>query len=124
MRKYYHLELIQRNFIEYGCHTNLRAPVRGIITHSSPHVAQVTAEKLEDVILQHELHLVLIYFFLCGERKKEILSSFTKKSKTLNIQGECCKVFSISRSGLMLSRNHNPPYSVSTIVSTISNRLY
>lgn len=66
--QHYHLVLIQSNFIQYCYHTNLRSSVRWIIAYSSPHVAQFTAEKLEDVILQHELHLVLVYFFLCGER--------------------------------------------------------
>ncbi len=41
-----------------------------MITYSGSHVAQLTAEQGEDMILQHELHLVLIYFFLCRERKK------------------------------------------------------
>lgn len=56
----------------------------GIITHSSPHVAQFAVEKGEDVILQHELHIVLVYFFLCGERK--VPSTFTKQANTHNLQ--------------------------------------
>lgn len=40
------------------------------ITYSCSHVAQFTAEQGEDMILQHELHLVFIYFFLCRERNK------------------------------------------------------
>lgn len=39
-----------------------------MITYSGSHIAQLTAEQGEDVILQHELHLVLINLFLCRER--------------------------------------------------------
>lgn len=35
-----------------------------LYTHSGSHVAQFTAEEGEDVILQHELHLVFVDLFL------------------------------------------------------------
>lgn len=50
-----------------------------MITYSGSHVAQFTAEQGEDMILQHELHLVLINFFLCRERNK---ISFMRQSNT------------------------------------------
>lgn len=40
-------------------------------TYPGSHVAQFTAEQGEDMILQHELHLVLINFFLSKEGKKK-----------------------------------------------------
>lgn len=42
-----------------------------LMTYSCSHVAQFTAEQREDVILQHELHLVLINLFLFRERERE-----------------------------------------------------
>lgn len=37
-------------------------------THPGSHVAQLTAEQREDVILQHELHLVFVNLFLCDNK--------------------------------------------------------
>lgn len=36
-----------------------------VSTYSGSHVTQFAAEQGEDVILQHELHLILVYLFLC-----------------------------------------------------------
>lgn len=40
------------------------------MAYSGSHVAQLAAEQGEDVILQHELHLVFVDFFLCWTRKR------------------------------------------------------
>lgn len=37
------------------------------VTYPGSHVAKYIAEEWEDVILQHEFHLVFVNFFLCRE---------------------------------------------------------
>lgn len=43
-------------------------PVRRC-AHPGPHVAQLVAEQGEDVVLQHELHLVFVDLFLRGGKQ-------------------------------------------------------
>lgn len=40
------------------------------ISHPGSHVTQLTAEQREDMILQHELHLVFVDLPLIEEKKK------------------------------------------------------
>lgn len=58
-----------------------------MITYSGSHVTQFTTEQGEDMILQHELHLVLVNFFLCVQINK---TWFTMQSNTIyNAYPEC-----------------------------------
>lgn len=56
---YYHTSLTTGDYVDY------------VITYSGSHVSQFTAEQGEDVILQHELHLVFVYLFLHKTRKEK-----------------------------------------------------
>ncbi len=68
----------------------VRSACLEMITYSGSHVAQFTAEQGEDMILQHELHLVLINFFLCKDMKtvrfkKEVKHNFQHSDCIMSI---------------------------------------
>lgn len=75
---YYHTSLTTGDYVDY------------VITYSGSHVSQFTAEQGEDVILQHELHLVFVYLFLHKTRKKKKVS-FMRQSKQFTLAVVCRK---------------------------------
>lgn len=58
--RYSNRSIIIKNINESNCS----------VTYSGSHVAELAAEQGEDVILQHELHLVFVDFFLFRKRKR------------------------------------------------------
>lgn len=85
-----------------------------MITYSGSHVSQFTAEQGEDVILQHELHLVLVDLFL--HRRRQFKKGQSHKAiKTTQMCLQFLNLFMTYKNRLHSSKCVIDNYTVSTL---------